>query len=97
MSAPFQFGNPVRLTASVTAILRPGGQLESADPSVVVFVLTTPAGQETSLAGVRDSVGRYHADYMPTDVGTYQYYSTGTGSVITRSPVATFQVVNQRT
>lgn len=81
----------VRLTVAVTVAAAP------TDPTAITCKVTPPDGNVVDLtsAVVKDSVGNYHADYLPQQVGAYQYEWIGTGAVQV-SGVRTF-IVNQGT
>lgn len=52
------------------------------DPTTVQLKMNLPNGQIVDLSSSisNDSVGVYHADYLPALVGLYQYEWIGTGA-----------------
>jgi hypothetical protein len=66
-----------------------------ADPTAMTCKVIAPDGTVSDITAsiVKDSAGNYHADYLPLEVGAYQYEWIGTGSVQV-SGVRTF-IVNQ--
>jgi hypothetical protein len=68
-------GAPIHLTASFTDATN-----SPVDPSTVTLWLNLPDGTTTSFPAVKDAVGKYHYDYTPTLVGTYDFWFAGTGS-----------------
>lgn len=54
-----------------------------ADPSSVTLKVKPPSGTVSTFTGeiVNDSVGLYHMDYEPDEVGSYSYKFYGTGNV----------------
>lgn len=72
-------GNLIRITVAFTAV----ATTALIDPTTVILNLKSPDGTIQSLATsiVRDSVGTYHADFLPTQVGIHIYEWEGTGVV----------------
>lgn len=72
-------GNLIRITVAFTAVLNTA----LIDPTTVILNLKSPDGTVQSLQGaiVKDAVGQYHADVLPTQVGLHIYEWEGTGVV----------------
>jgi hypothetical protein len=70
--------NVVRTFCVVTQVI--GGL--PVDPSTVTVWLTRPDGVVIDLTSVmvHDSVGNFHADYLPTMLGVYTYQYLGVGA-----------------
>lgn len=54
----------------------------AADPTAVTVTVTDPNGASTSPTAVKDGVGLYHADVIPTVQGIWTYGFRGTGAVV---------------
>jgi uncharacterized protein YfaS (alpha-2-macroglobulin family) len=78
--ATYVIGQCVRVTASFTSSNTP------TDPTMVTFLIKTPAGVVSSYvygvdtAPVKDGVGVYHMDVFPNAAGTWTYRVEGTGT-----------------
>lgn len=72
-------GNLIRITVAFTAVT-PAAPI---DPTTVVLNLKSPDGtvQVLTQSIVRDSLGQYHADFLPTQVGVHIYEWEGSGVV----------------
>ncbi len=68
------------LALSVVITAAAGGNV---DPTAVTLKVKTPSQEVVDLTPdiVHDGVGYYHADYLPTDLGLYQYEWIATGTV----------------
>ena len=68
----------INVTFTDTATRQP------ADPTTVTLLLQLPDGTQVDLSDsvVRDDVGEYHADYLVSQAGFYQYQWTGAGAVV---------------
>jgi hypothetical protein len=66
----------VRLSAAIATIA--GAAI---DPSDVTMKVKLPDNSisDQSANVVKDSIGNYHVDYLPTQTGTYTYEWIGTG------------------
>lgn len=94
----YEFGQAVRLSVAFENALG-----AAADPTTVTFTygvrLVNPPPDPTAsdhvyltdLAVIRDSVGRYHYDFVPALPGNYIARATGTGTVAAVA-VDTFRV-----
>lgn len=87
MSLEYELGQAVRLTAAFT-----DGNGVAADPTTIQFkygfVAVNPPPDPTATVVtfpttgfVKDSVGNYHYDFVPSTPGNYIYLGVGTGTV----------------
>jgi hypothetical protein len=74
--------NDVRMYTTITISPQLGGG--AIDPVTVTLHLTLPTGAVIDISSsiVRDSVGNYHADYVPTLLGVYTYEWVGTAPAV---------------
>lgn len=70
--------NLIRIFTAITQSI--GGA--PIDPTAISLKITAPNGVITDLSAtiVKDSVGNYHADYLPTQYGVHVFEWTGTGT-----------------
>ena len=72
----YEIGDGVRL--SVVFQDATNGKL--ADPTAVTLTLQQPDGTEAAVAVQRDSLGKYHVDYLTTQAGVHIWRWAGTGA-----------------
>ena len=84
--------NLVRVYTAITQSV--GGAF--VDPTTVTLYMKTPDGVITNISSsiVKDSVGNYHADYLPTQFGIFTYQWLGSG-VVEVCDIRQFQVVGK--
>ena len=75
-------GTRIRLTCTFSDFpIPPAATGALADPDAVSLAIYLNGAAVTSPSPVKDSVGQYHADFLPTVVGKYRALWTGTGAV----------------
>ncbi len=73
------------LMKHLSAFVRPGARrLEAVSWSGYEnqLAFANPDGTSTEVAGVRDSIGAYHADFLPETPGIWYYRVTGAGAIV---------------
>lgn len=73
----YDIGDQVRLSVAVT---NSAGTATS--PTTVTCTVRKPDASSASLSVVNDSIGNYHADVTPDQVGQWDYRWAGTGALV---------------
>ena len=86
-------GSRIQLTCTFSDFPTPPALVGSlGDPDAVALTITLGGVPVTSPSIVRDSVGQYHADFLPTIAGKYRALWAGTGG-LSASDVFLFTVL----